>query len=71
VNRDKRKSLSSLVTVHGLRFTFFLHFPEHEVFQKRVVGGEARDGEAGETVAEAAFEDEAADKGRRGGRGDA
>src|SRR2546423_1637516 len=54
------------LSCHGLRFTVhvFLHFPEQQVLQKSVVRGETRDGESGESVAEAALEDEAAREGR-------
>lgn len=44
-----------------------LFFPQQEIFQKRVMRGEARDADAGEAVAEAALENEAAQE--RGGRG--
>src|SRR5215210_9238495 len=69
---DGRWTMARAFIVHRLSsIVRVLHFPQHDVFEKGVVRGEACDGEAGEAVAEAALEDEAAREGRRGGRGDA
>src|SRR5438270_7341163 len=71
--KPRARFFSSLITYHSSLITYhlLLHFPKHQVFQEGVVRGEARDGEAGEAVAEAALEDEAAREGGGRGRGDA
>src|SRR5215213_7542709 len=73
VNGEWRMVIRKEVSYHHSLFTVHspLHFPEHEVLEEGVVRGEAGDGEAGEAVAEAALEDEAACEGGRGGRCDA
>lgn len=52
-------------------FLPILHFPEQQVLEKGMMGGEAGDGKSGEAVTKAAFEKVAAGKGGWRSRRDA